>query len=312
MENSIKVGYDSRTNLYTFKTPGSYSATNVCVNGYPITDPLRGQKVGELMTINERPFSITYETSERKLIGYDNTEENTTISVKEYQETVAKISETREYLGHLHHPDEDEEFVYRTLEDEVFATRFFRTHKAIYETVKTVHHMDIEFIQYPVSEYSNIVPLYSIDAKNVFETKCKFTPNNIQTFRDICRARGIDDSRIDIPTHSGLRYVKIDTKYVGGMEEFEKNSNKEIIATYEECVVKMNLIKTNLTELINFHFAKQSQNVLDKATVGHLLTELKILQNSVSGLDVKQKEYNSQRAVLNRINELINVYKELA
>lgn len=306
MENTIKVGYDSKTNLYTFKTPGSYSAKNVCVNGQPITDPLRGQKVGELMTINEKPETITYETTKRKLIGYDNTETITTISVKEYQETVAKISETREY------DDDSEEFTYNTLEDEVFATRFFRTHKAIYETINTVHSMDIEFISYPVSEYSNIVPLYSIDAKNVFETKCKFTPNNIQTFKDICRARGIDDSRIDIPTHSGLRYVKIDTKYVSGMEEFEKTSNREIIATYDECVVKMNSIKANLTELINFHFAKQSQNVLDKTTVGHLLTELKILQNSVGVLDVKQKEYNSQRAVQTRINELIKVYKELA
>lgn len=306
MENSIKVGYDSRTNLYTFKTPGSYSATNVCVNGQPITDPLRGQKVGELMTINEKPETITYETSERKLIGYDNTEENTTISVKKYQEWVNQIDQTRDY------DDDSEEYTYETLEGEVFATRFFRTHKAIYETVKTVHNMEIEFISYPVSEYSNIVPLYSIDAKNVFETKCKFTPNNIQTFKDICRARGIDDSRIDIPTHSGLRYVKIDTKYVSGMEEFEKTANREIIAGYDECVAKMNSIKTNLTELINFHFAKQSQNVLDKGTVGHLLTELKILQNSVSGLDVKQKEYNSQRAVEKRINELINVYKELA
>lgn len=306
MENTIKVGYDSRTSLYTFKTPGSFSAKNVCVNGQPIIDPLRGQKVGELMTINERPETITYETSERKLIGYDNTETITTISVKEYQETVDKISETREY------DDDTEEFTYNTLEDEVFATRFFRTHKAIYETINTVHSMDIEFISYPVSEYSNIVPLYSIDAKNVFETKCKFTPNNIQTFKDICRARGIDDSRIDIPSHSGLRYVKIDGKYVSGMEEFEKTANREIIATYEECVAKMNSIKANLTELINFHFAKQSQNVLDKTTVGHLLTELKILQNSVGGLDVKQKEYNSQRAVQTRINELIKVYKELA
>jgi hypothetical protein len=258
------------------------------------------------MTINERPETITYETSERKLIGYDNTETITTISVKEYQEIVAKIEETRDY------DDDNDEFTYDTLEDEVFATRFFRTHTAIYETVKTVHNMDIEFISYPVSEYANIVPLYSIDAKNVFETKCKFTPNNIQTFKDICRARGIDDSRIDIPTHSGLRFVKIDTKFVSGMEEFEKTSNREIIATYEECVAKMSSIKTNLTELINFHFAKQSQNVLDKATVGHLLSQLQILQNSVYGLDVKVKDYNSQKAVQTRIVELINVYKELA
>jgi hypothetical protein len=49
MENSIKVGYDSKTNLYTFKSPSSHLAKNLCVNGKPIADPLLGQKVGELM-----------------------------------------------------------------------------------------------------------------------------------------------------------------------------------------------------------------------------------------------------------------------
>jgi len=305
MDNKIKVGYDSRTNLYTFKTPGSYSAKNVCVNGNPITDPLRGQKVGELMTINEQPETITYETSERKLIGYDNTETNTTISVKEYQEIVAKISETREY------DDDSEEFTYDTLEDEVFATRFFRTHKAIYENINTVHNIEIEFIQYPVSEHSNIVPLYSIDAKNVFETKCKFTPTNIQTFKDICKARGIDDSRIDIPTHSGLRFVKIDSKFVSGMEEFEKTFSREIIASYEECVERMAATKNKLKELVDFHFAKQSQNVLDKGTVGSLLTELVNLEREVNGLDVKVKDYNNQRSAVSKIREMINIYKQL-
>ena len=307
MENSIKVGYDSKTNLYTFKTPGSYTTKNVCVNGKPITDALRGQKVGELMTMNEKPETITYETYQRKLIGYDCIETNTTVSQKSYREMLALIENTREY-----NELDDEGFTYNTLEDEVAATRFFRNYKAIYENVDTVHNMDIEFINYPVSEYLNIVPLYSIDAKNVFETKCKFTPNTIQTFKDIMKARGIDDSRIDIPTHSGLRYVKIDNKYISGMEAFEKVSNREIIASYDECLNTMNSVKINLTELINFHFAKQSQNVLDESTVGNLLTQLVNLQGSVSKLDVKMKDESSQRFISQRIGELIRVYKELA
>lgn len=308
MENSIKVGYDSKTNLYTFKTPGSYTAKNVCVNGKPITDALRGQKVGELITMNEKPQNISYYTSQRTLIGYNSTETITTISAKEYREMVVLIDKTRDYYD----SNDGDGYTYNTLEDEVFATRFFRNYKAVHENIETVYNMDIEFINYPVSEYSNIVPLYSIDAKNVFETKCKYTPNNIDTFKDIMKARGIDLSRIDIPTHSGLRYVKIDNKYISGMEAFEKVSNREIIASYDECLNTMNSAKNNLIELINFHFAKQSQNVLDKTTVGHLLTELKILSNSVYGLDVKVKDESSQRALQNRIVELINVYKELA
>ena len=308
MENSIKVGYDSKTNLYTFKTPGGYTAKNVCVNGNPITDPLRGQKVGELMTMNKKPETITYETSQRKLIGYDCIETNTTVSVKSYLEMKAIIEITREYND----SDDGDGYTYDSIEDEVVATRFFRNYKAIYENVDTVHNMDIEFINYPVSEYLNIVPLYSIDAKNVFETKCKYTPNNIDTFKEICKARGIDISRIDIPTHSGLRYATIDKKYMFGMEAFEKSLNREIIASYDDCITIMNSATIKLTELLNFHFAKQSQNVMDKSTVGHLMTQLQLLQNSVYGLDVKVKNEHDQRAISTRINELLNVYKELA
>jgi ribosomal protein S4 len=305
MENSIKVGYDSKTNIYTFKTPGGYSAKNICVNGKSITDPLRGQKIGELITITEKPETITYETTQRNLTGYNNDETHTIISVEEYNKTAEKINETKCF-------DDEDEVTYKTIEDEVFATRFFRNHKAVYENQTIVHNLDIEFIQYPVSEYSNIVPLYSIDATNVFETKCKYVPNNLDTFFEICTGLGVTRDRIDVPKHSGLRFVKIDGKYVSGMEEFEKTRNRTIIATYDECVERMNETRFKLKELISFHFAKQSQNVMDKSTVGHLLGQLQTLQTSVYELDVKVKDEHSQRAISNRINELIQVYKKLA
>ena len=309
MENSIKVGYDSKTNLYTFKSPSSHLAKNLCVNGKPIADPLLGQKVGELMTINERPDTITYETSERKLAGYTNTEICLTISVDDYKKVIDTIDKTRKFDDD---DDDDDYYAYDSIEDEVFAIRFFRTHTALYQNIQSVHTMEIEFISYPVSEYSNIVPLYSIDAKNIFETNCKFTPNNTKLFYELCKRRGVDSTRITLPTHSGLRYVKIDNQYVSGLEDFQKTADREIIASYTECVNRMDLLRTNLSELISFHFAKHSQNTMDKTTIGALLTQLQILQNSVYGLEVKVKDVNLKRAIQNRINELINVYKELA
>ena len=303
METKIKVGYDSQTGFYTFKTGFNASME---VNGKSIADPLRGFRSGELIVISEKPESITYKTSQRTLIGYRNSETNGTVSVEDYKAVDAKITLTREY-------DEDsEEFTYANIEDEVFALRFYRTHTAIYENDEAFVNMEIEFIEYPVSAYKCIIPMYSLDANNVFETKCKFVPNNTELFIDVCTSYGIDKSRIDIPTHSGLRYVKIDDKFVTGMEDFEKTSSATIVGTYDECVARMNNNRKKLEDAISFQIAKHSQKVLDKATVGHLLTELKILQNSVYGLDVKQKEHASQRSVLNRINELINVYKELA
>lgn len=304
MENSIKVGYDSQTGLYVVKT--IYNKTLI-VNGKPLVDALRGTSNGaELVTISEKPETIIYKNTIRKLIGYDNTEDMTTIGLSEYNKILEKIESTREY-------DEDsEQYDYATLEDEVFAVRFFRTHKAIYESVEEVHNMEIEIIEYPVSQYKNIVPLHSMDAKHILETNCKFTPNNNELFFEVCASFGIDKSRIDIPTHSGLRFVKIDGSYVSGMEDFEKSASLSIISTYEKCIDRMNDNRKKLEDLISFHIAKQSQKKVSDATIGNLLTQLQHLQNSVRSLDVKAKEHNSQRSILTRVGELINTYKEQA
>ena len=304
MENSIKVGYDSQTGLYVVKT--IYNRALI-VNGKPLVDALRGTSNGsDLITVSEKPETITYTSSSRNLIGYDNLEDMTTISLKEYNKILERVNESRTYNELV-----DEE-VYNTIEDEVFATRFFRTYKAIYENIEEVHNMEIEIIEYPVSEYKNIVPLHSMDAKHILETNCKFTPNNNELFFEVCESYGIDRSRIDIPTHSGLRFVKIDGSYVSGMEDFEKSASLSIISTYEKCIERMNDNRKKLEDLISFHLAKQSQKKVNDATVGNLLTQLQYLQNSVRSLDVKAKEGNSQRAILTRVGELINTYKEQA
>jgi len=304
MENSIKVGYDSQTGLYVVKT--IYNRALI-VNGKPLVDALRGTSNGaDLITISEKPETITYKSSSRNLIGYDNLEDMTTISLKEYNKILERVIESKTYNEEL---DED---VYNTLEDEVFATRFFRTYKPIYENIEEVHSMEIEIIEYPVSQYKNIVPLHSMDAKHILETNCKFTPNNNELFFEVCASFGIDKSRIDIPTHSGLRFVKIDGSHVSGMEDFDKTASLSIISTYDKCIDRMNDNRKKLEDLISFHIAKQSQKKVSDATIGNLLTQLKILQNSVYGLDVKAKECNSQRAISNKIAELINTYKEHA
>ena len=262
MENSIKVGYDSQTSLYVVKT--IYNRALI-VNGKPLVDALRGTSNGaDLITISEKPETVVYKTTNRKLIGYDNTEDMTTISLNEYNKILEKVIESKTYNEEL---DED---VYNTLEDEVFATRFFRTYKPIYETVEEIHTMEIEIIEYPVSAYKNIVPLHSMDAKHILETNCKFTPNNNELFFEICESYGIDRSRIEIPTHSGLRFVKIDNSYVSGMEDFEKSASLSVINTYDKCIERMNDNRKKLDDLISFHLAKQSQKKLDNVKKDHV------------------------------------------
>jgi hypothetical protein len=303
MENLIKVGYDSQTGFYTFKTGFNASME---VNGKSIADPIRGFRSGELIVVAEKPESITYKTSTRRLIGYDNIEDLTTLSINQYEEINAKIELTR------HFDEDSEEFTYANIEDEVFALRFYRSHKAIHENIEEIISLEIEMIEYPVSAYKCIIPMYSLDANNVFETKCKYIPNNLELFFEVCTQYGIDRSRINIPTHSGLRFVKIDDSYLTGAEEFERTQSTTTIDTYEVCIARMNNNRKKLDDLVSMHLAKRSQKVLDKGTVGELLKELLALKNRVSGLDVKQKDYSSQRSLGVKLNELIETYKQLA
>ena len=301
-QKTIKVGYDSKTNLYTLKNDLGASLE---INGKSAIDQLRGYRYSDLIITSEKPELVTYKVSGRKLIGYKNSETGLTINPVEYAAIMSEVESVREW-------DEDsEEYTYDNLEAEVFALRVARTYTAVYENVDETHVVEIEMIEYPVSAYSNIIPLYSMDATSVFETKCKFVPNNSELFFEVCAAYGIDKSRIEIPTHSGLRYVKIDDKYVVG-EDFEKTSSGSMIGTYEECVARMNSNRKKLEDLVSMYIAKRSQKVLDKTTVGSLLIELTTIQNRVRNLDVKQKDYSSQRSLANQINELINTYKELA
>ena len=168
-------------------------------------------------------------------------------------------------------------------------------------------------IEYPVSAYSNIIPLHSLDAKNIFETKCKYMPNNSTLFYEVCEKYGIDKSRINMPTHSGLRYVKIDDSFLSGTEDFEKSaSSSSVIGTYDECVARLNHARKLLDDMISMFLAKRSQKILDKGTVGELLKELTTIKSRVTSLDVKQKDYNSQRTLAAKMNELIETYKQLA
>lgn len=301
MEKEIKIGYDSQTELYILKNTFS----NLCINGVEVKDVVQPYGSGNLVVFKQKPENITYTVSKSVISHYQNGEDESILSLEESNEIIEKINLSRVYNDDL------EDYTYDTLDDEIYALRFYKTYTPIRKHINETVNISFEIIEYPVSEYSNIIPLYSLDLHNVFDTKCKYIPNNIEIFYEVCNDYGIDKSRIDVPSHSGLRYAKIDDKFITGMEDFEKSSSSTLIDTYEKCVDRLKLHKVKLENIVSLHLAKQSQKVLDKTTVGNLLIELLAIKNRVSSLDVKSKEYSIQRSLENHINDLINTYKQL-
>lgn len=301
MSDTFKVAYDSKTNLYAFKT--TYNDNTLEINGKSVVDPLLGFKSGEVFVLNEPPTVGTRKTVQTIISHYINKETEKVMSVEEYNKIVAKIDNTRIY-------NNDDEFEYSTVEDEVFATRFFRTYSKVYKTVETIHNLEIEIINYPVSEYPNIVPLYSISGENIYEIKCTYYPKNIDTFYQVCATYGIEKTRISIPTHSGIEFAKIDDNYLTGAAEFEKYKRNAFTGTYEECVKRMKSDADAMSSMIELHLAKHSKKTIDVTTLGHLVTTLVKIQRELNSLNVKRSDQNSLITLNKTVSNLIDIYKK--
>jgi hypothetical protein len=295
----IKVGYDQLTNLYMIKPINHHPLE---VNGKLLSDPIFGYRHDRVYIMSEKPETINYKLYKSITSSYTNTNTDVEISIEEYKSFVDKINLNRSYN------DSTDEYVYNTIEDEIYATRFFKFHKANYEKIEETYELEIEIIDYPVSAYESIIPLYSLNSKDVFNTKCEYTTNHLKTLYEICNQYGIDRSRISVPSHSGLRYVKIDNNYLTG-EDNLKYSN--IIDTYEKCIERMNNDRKKIEDMVNLYLAKISQKTIDKSKLGYLVSKLEIIKNIVSGLETKTKSYNSHKSIIESINELIDTYKKL-
>jgi hypothetical protein len=299
MSNTFKVAYDSKTSLYAFKT--TYDST-LEINGKPVSDPLLGWKSGQVFVTKEKPEIATFKTYANKLSHYRNKDTEEVMFVDEYDAAIKKINMTR--------VDDDGDWCYASIEDEVFAVRFMKTYAPVYEKEETVHRLEVEIINYPVSEYRNIVPLYSTSGDNIYETKCTYRPNNVDDFYSVCERYGIYRSRIDMPTHSGIRFAKIDDNYLTGAEDFERMYGGSYTESYENCVIRMNAGVDAIVAMVELYLAKSSRKMVAKETVGHLVSELVIIGHRLRDLNVKKSDESSLRQIQKKVSDLIAIHRK--
>jgi hypothetical protein len=306
MELSIKIGYDPQNKMYAFKTP-SHNALNFRVNGKLVGDLLLGYRANGLVVTNEKPEIVTCDKISRIITGYINACNQKSFTISEYNtitDSIAKLE--REY------DEDDDQWIYKNVEDEIYVTRFFRNLKTNYENVTTVDVYELEFFTYPVSTFPEIIPLYSIDAKNIFETKCTYTTNIDKIFNETLLKYGISRLEIVMPSHSGISYVRLNGEYIAGTDAYQKRQTSSIVGTYDECVARRLKSYKDMEDIISMHLAKSSKTILDKGTVGNILTELTAIMSSVNGLKVSVKDLKSQNQLSVRIDNLIKTYKKLA
>jgi hypothetical protein len=300
--NLIKVAFDPSTKLYLIKLPSDYN-TEFEINGKPAIDPMNGSLRGKEFYTSEKPVSIVGKKSLRQLSHYVNREDSSVIlSVEEYRTKRDGLLSLADYEDHNDEP------VFTSVKIEAEWIIFNKTYTEVYKDVESDTQYEIEIIEYPVSEYPEITPLYSLDAKDIYSTKCRVQLSTSNILRDILVKRGLTeshenakDNNFHIPKHSGIRFAKINDKYLSGAEDAERKFSISKIDTYENCVAFLNRAHDEITTIVDLHFAKNSSQALDAATIGEMTTYLNNLAARISELDVKTKDRNSQIAIHNGI-----------
>ena len=300
-DKTIKIGFDSKTEIYVIDPSAITSVpSTIEVNGESIQDPIRKRVIGGLVTFKQKPETITYRSKNRVLTHFENISGDIH-TVAEYEAEKSRLLANAEYNEDL------DENVFPSIEEEVAYQVFSRSFKPVYEYQETLHNVDFEIIEYPVSEYSEIVPIYSLDAKHIFDTKCKVTIDERTLFNQVLReVDPLGNYQVTYPNHSGIRYAKLNGEFVGGTEEYQKRFSQTRILLYAECVSYLESATRELRNLITMHINKKSKLNTKQVLSGELLTELINLKSRFEGINPRAAEANTYHSLTTRLGKLIN------
>lgn len=286
--NSIKLNASDTNFSYRikFSTNGTFviNGENVIVSEY-----------GKTYTFSKLP-TIQYVRQNHKVIGYDTTEGFFT--TERYNELVSSLKENYDSENDVW-LDIDDEYMYKKTMKElnpIIKIEDFEERIDVEIQVDNSFVLDTES-KYITSDYflGGNTPICYFDA-NLFA---------IDYFKQVCEENGLVSTKHDtdinncyyIPTHSGLRYAKINGKYMFGDEmNFQKGGFR---GTFEKCVsIQKDVEKTikdkTLSYLRLLSGDKNISNVELLSSLNSILISLKKVDSKVATMS----EYKHSKHLL--------------
>ncbi|MCK9273281.1 hypothetical protein M0P65_07115 [Candidatus Gracilibacteria bacterium] len=153
-------------------------------------------------------------------------------------------------------------------------------------------------------EITNPLCLLRVDLLELItesSTKYGFTKVEDQSFSN--NTKGFHWS---VPRHSGWEYLKINDTYAKWNEN-EKNENFQLKGTHEECLTKLNHLKS----ILDKQFEKQKlileDTKISKNTAKNLLNRIEEIKSFTYKIEVNKKTYADYTKLKTKVNELENL-----
>lgn len=255
-------------------------------------DGIRAPKNREFVV--KSPESILQVQSHAGEIVYWKDDDGKTILPLDYNDKRAELLAGTSDDGELTFPTLDAEFAFRK-----FMERWKTPVRSEPTTTKTPVEFDVVEIrtqsgdpdihsQWNAPTVTNDRKLYSLARDTVM----------LRTCREQC---GAADLPLDIPSHSALRYAKIDGNYA--FDDSFTESKRPFVGTLEQCKAEKAKCIARVTDVVSVYAAKKRNVLLNNA--GQVLLELHSLKRNMLGVRAKQDSGGSLMSAHRQLDKLI-------
>lgn len=112
-------------------------------------------------------------------------------------------------------------------------------------------------------------------------------------------------------THSNVRFAQVKGKYI--LSSDVSGADKEQTKVYSDLGSAKEAVESHTKSLLKHLYTKTFGDniVLNKATLGGVVRDLKAIKSSLANLEVKQKSSQSKRILVNKVYNLVKDYQNL-
>lgn len=286
----MQVTYFQDKDFYYFKVPyNQRSAILVDSKSLPQNTPyykeieVTSKTLPKIELVNTKTFISVYKDSK-----------GTEITPEEYQKTMALLTAgaTENEDGTLVFDDLDEEYKYK---------KFDREYQAVYETTSTITEVQTVVVTAMIDTGSPyLTAVFRTDSTNPHLVSYNKAQHQLDVVRAWAKTNQVG---VDIPTHSHLKYAKVNGKYVFDTT-YEKVTPE--LLTFTEAHARIQEVERAVKSCLNSAII-----TADSVTLIDLLTRIKSMKSKTDYISGPKKTTEALNAIRRELGAMQKELEEL-
>lgn len=298
--------YKTKHKSYLFKLSSNFG--EIIVNDdIKISHTTYGDKDFELAV---EPKKVVKSMTRSRIKYYENNEKKKLIP-EVYESKKLKLLEKCDV--------ENGEQVFVNLDEEYAYKKFLREwNNPVYEYITDLIPINFNIANYIYSEYKQIKP-YATYGGELDDPSCICFLDPVSILKDICadlnipviadkQERPVGYSYVmELPSHSGVRYAKLNTQYI--FSGYEKGSNYR--GSYSDCVSELKKYKQGIYDCVKAALKNETEKDLSKSERRELCSQLTSILTLLQSVESTKRTSSAYYKAKENINKTLKTLQGL-